>query len=84
MGGIDLTIEEQKKYLFERLELESLCFSEQNRVDIEQFEQATSGNKIAEYKSISEAARRLGITDAAIRYALKNSSKCCNSYWIYK
>lgn len=49
MGGIDLTIEEQKKYLFERLELESLCFSEQNRVDIEQFEQATSGNKIAEY-----------------------------------
>ena len=49
MGGIDLTIEEQKKYLFERLELESLCFSEQNRVNIEQFEQATSGNKIAEY-----------------------------------
>ena len=37
-----------------------------------------------EYPSISEAARRLGITDAAIRYALKNSSKCCNSYWIYK
>ena len=44
-----MTIEEQKKYLFERLELESLCFSEQNRVNIEQFEQATSGNKIAEY-----------------------------------
>ena len=41
--------QEQKKYLFERLELESLCFSEQNRVNIEQFEQATSGNKIAEY-----------------------------------
>lgn len=49
MGGINLTIEEQKKYLFERFELESLCFSEQNRVDIAQFEQATSGNKIAEY-----------------------------------
>ena len=44
-----MTIEEQKKYLFERLELESLCFSEQNQVDIVQFEQATSGNKIAEY-----------------------------------
>ena len=44
-----MTIEEQKKYLFERFELESLCFSERNRVDIEQFEQATSGSKIAEY-----------------------------------
>ena len=44
-----MTIEEQKKYLYEKLELESLCFSEQNKIDIEQFEQATSGNKIAEY-----------------------------------
>lgn len=49
MGGINLTIEEQKKYLFERFKLESLCFSEQNQVDVAQFEQATSGNKIAEY-----------------------------------
>lgn len=49
MGGIDLTIEEQKKYLYEKLDLETLCFLEQNKADIEQFEQATSGNKIAEY-----------------------------------
>jgi len=44
-----LTIEEQKKYLFERLQMESLCVSDKNRIDIECFEQATSGNKIAEY-----------------------------------
>lgn len=44
-----MTIEEQKKYLFDRLELESLCFSEQNKADIIEFEQATSGSKIAEY-----------------------------------
>ena len=49
MGGINLTIEEQKKYLYDKLKLESLCFSEQNKADIEQFEQASSGNKIAEY-----------------------------------
>lgn len=44
-----MTIEEQKNYLYERLELENLCLSEQNRVDIGRFEQATSGNRIAEY-----------------------------------
>lgn len=44
-----MTIEEQKTYLFERLRLESLCVSEQNKSDIESFEQAASGNKIAEY-----------------------------------
>ena len=41
-------------------------------------------NKEIYYPSISEAARQLNITDGAIRYALKNNSKCCNSYWKYK
>lgn len=40
--------------------------------------------KEIEYPSISEAARQLHITDGAIRYALKNNSKCCQSYWRYK
>lgn len=40
--------------------------------------------KEIEYPSISEAARQLHITDGAIRYALKNNSKCCQSYWKYK
>lgn len=44
-----MTIGEQKKFLSDRLELESLCFSEKNKVDIKKFEQATSGCKIAEY-----------------------------------
>lgn len=41
-------------------------------------------NKEIEYPSISEAARQLKVTDGAIRYALKNNSKCCQSYWKYK
>lgn len=48
-GESVLTIDEQKEYLHNRLELESLCFSDNNKNDIEQFEQATCGNKIAEY-----------------------------------
>ena len=42
----------------------------------------TTGDK--EYPSISYAARELHITDGAIRYALKNHSKCCGCYWSYK
>ena len=41
-------------------------------------------DKEIEYLSISDAARKLGITDGAIRYALKNNSKCCKCYWKYK
>lgn len=41
-------------------------------------------DKEIEYLSISDAARQLGITDGAIRYALKNNSKCCKCYWRYK
>lgn len=41
-------------------------------------------NEIQEYSSIKEAARQLKVTDGAIRYALKNNSKCCQSYWKYK
>ena len=41
-------------------------------------------DKEIEYLSISDAARHLGITDGAIRYALKNNSKCCKCYWKYK
>ena len=48
-GESVLTINEQKEYLHNRLELERLCFSENNKNDIEQFEQTTCGNKIAEY-----------------------------------
>jgi hypothetical protein len=46
--------------------------------------QTTIDNKEIQYPSISEAARILKVTDGAIRYALKNNSKCCNSYWKYK
>ncbi len=48
-GMLMLTIEEQKKYLFDRLKVEKLCFSEKNREDIVEFEQAASGNNIANY-----------------------------------
>ena len=41
-------------------------------------------DKEIEYLSISDAARQLGVTDGAIRYALKNNSKCCKCYWKYK
>ena len=37
-----------------------------------------------EYPGVIEASRQLKITDGAIRYALKNNSKSCNSYWKYK
>lgn len=43
-----------------------------------------NGEIIEEYPSIIEAARHLNITDGAIRYALKNNSQCCQSYWKYK
>ena len=43
---------------------------------------ADNGEQI-KYPSISEAARQLNITDGAIRYALKNHSKCCQCYWNY-
>lgn len=38
----------------------------------------------SEFKSLSEAARRHGVTPGAISYAIKNNTKCCNSYWKYK
>lgn len=41
-------------------------------------------NEIQEYPNIKEAAKQLKVTDGAIRYALKNNSKCCQSYWKYK
>ena len=44
-----LTIEEQKTYLCERLEIECLRFSEENKEEIRSFEQATRGRNIAEY-----------------------------------
>lgn len=37
-----------------------------------------------EYASLAKAARILDITPSAISFALKNNSKCCNSYWKYK
>lgn len=37
-----------------------------------------------EYPSIIEASRQMHVSDGAIRYALKNNSKSCNSYWKYK
>ena len=37
-----------------------------------------------EYPSISKAARENSVTPGAILYALKNNTKCCNSYWQYK
>lgn len=44
-----MTIEEQKKVLFEKLQMESLCISEDNKQAVKIFEQATCGNRIAEY-----------------------------------
>lgn len=44
-----MTIDEQKRYLFNRLELESLRFSEHNKEEILAFEQATSGSNISNY-----------------------------------
>lgn len=37
-----------------------------------------------EYSSLTEAANQLQISVSAISYALKNKSKCYNSYWEYK
>ena len=37
-----------------------------------------------EYLSIIEAARNKQVTEGAIRYALRNNSKCCGHYWQYK
>lgn len=37
-----------------------------------------------EFLSINEAARTLGVTDGAIRYALKNNKKSKGCYWKYK
>ena len=37
-----------------------------------------------EYLSIMEAARSKEVTEGAIRYALRNNSKCCGHYWQYK
>ena len=36
------------------------------------------------YPSLSQAARDNNVTPSAINYAIKNNSKCCNSYWRYK
>lgn len=36
------------------------------------------------FPSVVSAARALGVTEGAVRYALKNETKCCNSYWKYK
>lgn len=44
-----MTIEEQKKYLDGRLELERLCCSEQNKKEILEFEQAGRVSNIADY-----------------------------------
>lgn len=41
-------------------------------------------NTIIEYPSITKAAKCLKVTDSAIRYALKNNTQCCQSYWKYK
>ena len=37
-----------------------------------------------EYQSIMQAAREKQVTQSAIRYALKNRTKCCGHYWQYK
>lgn len=39
-------------------------------------------NKV--FPSLSEAARQIGVTPGAISYAIKNNSRCHNSYWKYK
>lgn len=44
-----MTIEEQKRYLFERLKLESLRISEQNKKEILAFEQAKCGSILSDY-----------------------------------
>ena len=36
------------------------------------------------YPSLSQAARENNVTPSAISYAIKNNSKCCNSYWMYE
>lgn len=37
-----------------------------------------------EYQSIMQAAREKQVTQGAIRYALKNETRCCGHYWQYK
>lgn len=44
-----LSIEEQKKYLFDNLELENLRFQDKNKDDIKSFSQATKGDVISNY-----------------------------------
>lgn len=44
-----MTIDEQKRYLFNRLELESLRFSEHNKKEILAFEQAKCGSILSDY-----------------------------------
>ena len=44
-----LSIEEQKKFLFERLKIEPLRKTEDNKEDIKAFVQATKGGKISDY-----------------------------------
>ena len=44
-----MTIDEQKRYLFNRLKLESLRFSEQNKEEILAFEQAKYGSILSDY-----------------------------------
>ena len=44
-----LSIEEQKKFLFDRLKTEPLRKVEENKDDIKAFVQATKGEKISSY-----------------------------------
>lgn len=46
--------------------------------------QTTLDGQEKEYPSVIEAARALGVTDGAIRCALKTGGKSCNSFWRYK
>lgn len=39
---------------------------------------------IKEYPSVIIASKEKGVTEGAIRYAIKNNSRCCGNYWKYK
>lgn len=39
------------------------------------------GNKIASYMTLSEAAKKMGVSSSAIKQAIARKGTCCNSLW---
>ena len=56
------------------------CLNKLGKHILEELDDGTT----KEYQSIMEAARKKNVTDGAIRYALKNKTKCCGHFWQYK